>query len=262
MSKRKAVIRTVLRLLLVVLVVLVLGGFWVMSKNVKAMNHCVDAVLTELNKQYKVTPVDVGDYKAMKIMGPAKFHVEQYQIEELGNLSVMRVNMGIMQMATVVITPRDKNMPLLSADYMYILGNRKSYMEFYDVVEEKDESYQKLLGDLTQAIKKYEHLENIEVTPAWYEHLLTVTAYKGGKTKADADLEGMLVDSVKVYLEHAKALPLLTEEEKAKKKQITMEYTDGLIAKGGISTDVFKKKLGDEATKKFFDKVFFGTEAE
>lgn len=246
----------------VVLVILLLGGIVIMSKNVNSMNHCVDAVLTELNKQYKVTPVDVGDYKAMKIMGPAKFHVEQYKIEELGNLSVMRVNMGIMQMATVVITPRDKNMPLLSADYMYILGNRKSYMEFYDVVEEKDEPYQKLLGDLSQVIKKYEHLEDIEVTPAWYEQLLTVTAYKGGKAKADADLEGMLVDSIKVYLEHAKELPLLTEEEKAKKKQITMEYTDGLIAKGGISTDVFKKKLGDEATKKFFDKVFFGTEAE
>lgn len=38
--------------------------------------------------------------------------------------------MGIMQMATAVITPRDKNMPLLSADYMYILGKRKAYLEF------------------------------------------------------------------------------------------------------------------------------------
>lgn len=53
----------------------------------------------------------------------------------------MRVNMGVMQMATVVITPREKNLPLLSADYMYILSNRKSYLEFYDVVKEKDSKY-------------------------------------------------------------------------------------------------------------------------
>ena len=38
-----------------------------------------------------------------------------------------------------------------------------------------------------------------------------------------------------------------------------MDYTDGLIEKGGISTDVFKSALGDDVTKDFFDKVFFGT---
>ena len=32
-----------------------------------------------------------------------------------------------------------------------------------------------------------------------------------------------------------------------------------LIEKGGISTDVFKKSLGNEATKVFFDEIFFGT---
>ena len=233
-----------------------------MGKNVKAMNHCVDAVLAEINKEYKVTALDVGEYQAMKIMGPAKFHVEQYWIEKLGNLSVMRVNMGIMQMATVVITPRDKNMPLLSADYMYILGNRKSYMEFYDVVEEKDEPYQNLLGNLGEAVKKYEHLDNLSVNPAWYANLLTVTAYKGGKTKDDSELENMLLDCLSVYLEQAKQLPLLSDEAIIRKKQITVEYTDGLIEKGGISTDVFKKKLGNEETKRFFDRVFFGTAVE
>ena len=30
----------------------------------------------------------------------------------------------------------------MSADYMYILGNRKSYLEFYDVVKEKDKPKQ------------------------------------------------------------------------------------------------------------------------
>ena len=35
-------------------------------------------------------------------------------------------------------------------------------------------------------------------------------------------------------------------EEKAEKLEITVNYTDGLIEQGGISTDVFKKELGDE----------------
>ena len=35
---------------------------------------------------------------------------------------------------------------------------------------------------------------------------------------------------------------------------------DGLIDKGGVSTDVFKKELGEAKTRDFFNKVFFGTE--
>lgn len=230
------------------------------SRNIKAMNRSIDAVLEELNKTYTVTQISPEEYEEMKMYGVMKFKVEQYNIEELGNLSVMRVNMlGLMQMATIVITPRDKNVPLLSADYMYILSNRKSYLEFYDVVQEKDEEYMKLIGKLSDVIAGYDHLEDFEASEAWYEHLLSVDAYKAGKPKNDADVEQMLRESVRVYLDHANALPELNEEQKTEKKNITLAYTDGLIEKGGISTDVFKKELGPEVTKDFFDQVFFGT---
>jgi hypothetical protein len=71
----------------------------------------------------------------------------------------------------------------------------------------------------------------------------------------------MLVDSIHTYLTYGKELPTLTEEEREEKLAITVEYTDGLIEKGGISTDVFKSQLGNEETKKFFDQVLFGTAA-
>ena len=89
-------------------------------------------------------------------------------------------------------------MPLLSADYMYILGNRKAYLEFYDVVKEKVETYQQLLAALTDVQNKYDYLENIETTPAWYAHLLTVTSYKGGKSNVDKNIETMLTDSLQL----------------------------------------------------------------
>lgn len=231
-----------------------------MSKNVTAMNNTVDAVLAKLKENFNVTPIDIGNYKKMKIYGIMKFDVEQYHIKDIGNLSIMRMNaLGLMQMATVVITPQDKNLPLFSADYMYILSNRKAYLEFYDVVDKKDDNYHTLLNALSKGLEKYKHLENIETSEAWYAHLLTVTSYKGGKPDADESLKNMLLDSLATYLNHAKQLPLLTPEEKAKKKAITVAYTDGLIDKGGISTDVFKKQLGPEETKNFFDNIFFGT---
>ena len=231
----------------------------VANGNVKAMNRCIDSVLKELEEHYTVTKLDAGEYSEMKLFGLMKFDVEQYQVEELGNLSIMRVNMGLMQMATVVITPQDKNMPLLSADYMYIMSNRKCYLEFYDVVKEKDDQYMQLLSGLSETISQYEHLENIEVAPAWYQHLLTVTTYKAGNTSMDTDLEKLLIDNLHTYLEQSQQFPLLADEERTVKQDITLKYTDGLIENGGISTDVFKKALGDEETKKFFDQVFFGT---
>ena len=252
----------ILGVILAIVIIAVITVAIIADKNVKAMNHCVDSVMEQLEQNYIVKPLDVGEYEGMTIYGLMKFDVEQYDIEELGNLSVMRMNMGLMQMATVVITPQDKNMPLLSADYMYILSNRKCYLEFYDVVKEKDEAYEQLLTALSDTQKNYADLENIEATPAWYAHLLTVTSYKGGSFDADRDLESMLVDSLKVYTEHAKGLPLLSEKDKSDKMKITVEYTDGLIEKGGISTDVFKDELGEQETKKFFDKVFFGTALE
>lgn len=258
-KSKKKVLRIVLGVIAAIVFIAVVAVSFIADTNVKAMNSTVDAVLSTLNENYTVTPVDVGDYKEMKIYGIMKFDVKQYDIEELGNLSVMRMNMGLMQMATVVITPQDKNIPLLSADYMYILSNRKAYLEFYDVVKEKDEQYNQLLASLSKVQEDYEHLENIEASEAWYADLLTVTSYKGGTPDSDKDLENMLVDSLNVYLDHAKSLPLLSGEERSEKLAITVAYTDGLIEKGGISTDVFKDELGDEETKKFFDNIFFGT---
>ena len=261
-SKKKRILFMALGIILAIILVLVLAIGIIASKNVKAMNSCVDAVLTELNENYTVIPRDVGEYQGLTVMGIMKFDVEQYEIEGIGNLSVMRMNMGLMQMATVVITPTEKNLPLLSADYMYILSNRKAYMEFYDVVAQKDVAYQQLLTALEEVHTGYEHLEDIEVSEAWYAPLLTVTSYKGGSFDADKDLEGILLDSLKVYEQYANIFPELSEEEKAEKIAITVEYTDGLIEKGGISTDVFKSELGEEKTKHFFDTVFFGTLAE
>lgn len=256
---KKKVLKIILGVIAAIILLIVVAVSSIANTNVRAMNSTVDAVLAALNENYTVTPVDVGDYEEMKIYDIMKFDVEQYDIEELGNLSIMRMNMGVMQMATVVITPQDKNLPLLSADYMYILSNRKAYLEFYDVVKEKDEAYNQLLDALAQVQSSYDYLEDIEASEAWYADLLTVTSYKGGKSDVDKDLEHMLVDSMNTYMAYAKELPLLSDEARAEKLAITVEYTDGLIEKGGISTDVFKKELGDEETKHFFDNIFFGT---
>lgn len=244
---------------IIILVILFIIIAFIANKNIKAMNCCISSALNEIKNYYQITQCDPGEYKEIKMKGIMKFKVEQYSIKDIGNLSIMRVNMGFMQMATFVITPKDKNLPLFSADYIYILSKRKSYLEFYDVVEEKDEQYNELLNALSEVKNKYNHLENFQASTAWYQDLLTVDTYKATKADADNEIEQMLVDNIKVYMKHSHALPLFTFDKKARKLAITVEYTNGLIEKGGVSTEVFKKELGNEETKKFFDSVFFGT---
>ena len=70
----------------------------------------------------------------------------------------------------------------------------------------------------------------------------------------------MFSDAVKCYMELADGMEQLSAEEKAEKQAITQKYCDDLVEQGGVSTDVFKKQLGEEKTKDFFNKVMFGPE--
>ena len=249
----------ILGIILSVILCLVLCVAIIANINVKSMNTCSKNALTIVEKHFGIKKIDLGEKSIMKLNGMMKFQLEQYDIENLGNLSIMKMNMGLMQMLTFVITPIYENMPLLSADFMYILGTRKAYLEFYDVVKNKDSIYVELLSKLQNVIDKYDNLKSIEASEAWYKDLLTVTCYKGVKPKNDSEIQTLLVDSIDTYLSYAKKMPDLSVEDIAAKKAITLKYTNGLIEKGGISTNVFKKSLGDESTKVFFDNIFFGT---
>ena len=46
------------------------------------------------------------------------------------------------------------------------------------------------------------------------------------------------------------------------KQEKASYYVNGLLEKGGPSTDVFKKALGEEKTAKLFGDILFGTKIE
>lgn len=253
------VIGKILLVILVLIVIAVIAIAIIASKNVKAMNSCVDETVRLIGQNHTMTEVPSDEYKEMTAYGLMKFHVKQYDIEEVGNLSIMTVNVGMMQMATIVFTPMDKNLPLLSCDYMYILGNRKAYLELYDLVETKDDVYMDWMAKYKAARDTYSDLGDTSASSAWYDNLLTVVTYKAGKIKDDERLQSLLLDTVSVYLDQADAYEIMSAEQMAAKKTIIKSYSDRLIDEGGISTDFFKSSFGADVTRDFFDKVFFGT---
>lgn len=230
------------------------------NNNMKAMNACINETIEMISADHKVVEMSAGDYESIKVYGIMKFNVKLYDIEDLGNLSVMTVNVGLMQMGTLVFTPMEKDLPLLSCDYMYILNNRKAYVELYDLVDEKGETYMAWMAKYDEARNAYSDLEDTEASEAWYDSLLTVVTYKAGKPRDDEKLKGLLLDTVSVYMEQVDAYELMTDDEQEAKRKIVKTYSDRLIDEGGVSTSFFKKSLGEDTTRDFFDKVFFGTD--
>ena len=193
-------------LLTILVIIGALVGFLCMkaSSNMKIMNETIDEGLSKLSEYAEVTPVDAGEYSEIKLYGLMKFDVDQYDVRDLGNLSVMKVNMGFMQMASFIITPYEKNMPLLSMDFMYIMGKRKAYAEFYDLVPDTaDPEYAKVLENIKGFQDKYSDLEELPTDPAWYDDLLTVAVHKAVKKSDDARMEDMFCDAIRCYMETA-----------------------------------------------------------
>lgn len=257
-SKPLKVIGIILSVVLVIVIVVSIFAV----KNVKAMNNCIDSALDVIRENHQLTEIAEEEYGTVKINPLMKFDVDHYRIDDVGNLSIMKMNMGIMQMATFVITPDEKDIPVLSADYIYVLPIRKTYLEVYDLVIDNDDTYKSYINQFQDIKDSYADIPDMEYSETWYSDLITVGTYKQGKTGDDDDFAEMLAENVRLMLSMADEYPALAEEDIERKQQIVVDYSDGLIEKGGVSTDVFKKSLGEETTKDFFDKVFFGTASE
>lgn len=225
------------------------------------MHDTLDEGMQLLSSYVDVTDLDAGEYKEIKMYGLMKFDVKQYEIKEVGNLSVMKVNMGFMQMLSYVMTPYEKDMPMLSMDFMYILSNRKAYAEFYDLTADTaSPEYIAIIDKISDFRERYSDLEDIPTEHAWYDDLLSIALHKSGNKQNDTKISEMFSDAIETYMKSASGLELLSDESEKETTYIIQEYSDNLIKNGGVSTDVFKKASGEEKTKDFFDKVFFGTE--
>ena len=250
-------------LLIILAVILLLAGFLTFHavRNTKTMNNLIREGLHSVEMRYDVTPLDAGEYKDMRFYGLMKFHVDQYRVEELGNLSVMTANMGMMQMVSFMITPFEKNVPLCTLDFMYIMGNRKSYVEFYDLVgDTATPEYQQVLESLRTGVQFYSDIEEIPAEEHWYDSYLSVVMHKKLKGSDEDRNRELFLNMLEIYLESSKTLEKSAPEDAERQFEITQNYSDGLIEKGGVSTDVFKKALGEEKTRDFFNRVFFGTD--
>ncbi len=222
-------------------------------------------VLDMISQYYTVTPLDAGEFANISMTAPLApgfmvtldFEVQQYEVEGYGNLSIMKTD-GMQQMSTIVLTPFNKDLPLISTDYMFMGENRVSYIEFYGLGINGDENIA-AFDALRPLQDKYAQYANQPPTPGWFDEVRTMGLFKATTYKDDDAISQMLYDSFGITLDASMSAPDLNEAELAARYQNTQDYVDNLINNPGVSTAIFNMCLGQERTRQFFNDVFFGT---
>lgn len=207
-------------------------------------------ILDLIKAKYPLSPIDAGDMATLKASG-MKFSVEAYKAEGLGHVSVMCAKgfFGLMKMDTLIINPTAIDLPLYSYDRIFAMGNDTLIVELYDT----------LVGDYSEdgmlSVKeRFATLPERDPGEHWYDSIkLTSSISKKGK-KISGQLDEMTLEHFKSYIASSSA-PV---EDGKSKKDMAAVYVNGLLEKGGPSTDVFKKELGVEKTTKLFREILFG----
>lgn len=209
-------------------------------------------LLDLIKAKYPISELDVGEFATLKANG-MKFSVSAYKAEGLGHVSVMTAKgfFGLMRMDTLIVNPTEKDLPLYSYDRIFAMGNDTLIVELYDTMLEKYDD-----AALELAKSKYATIPERDPGEHWYDNIkLSSSISKKGKREHTPALDKLTLEHFEVYV----AFDAATVENSAAKKEKASVYVNGLLEKGGPSTDVFKKNLGIEKTTKLFKEILFGT---
>ena len=98
----------------------------------------IQKMLRAITAQYHLNAITTGEYGKMKVSG-MNFDIWAFHAEGLGHVSAMTAKgfFGLMKMDTLIINPTEVDMPLLSYDRVYAMGNDTLIYELYDTLTEE-----------------------------------------------------------------------------------------------------------------------------
>lgn len=213
----------------------------------------IEKLINCIGNFYPLTQENAGEFACMKVQG-MNFSVQCYHAEGLGHVSVMQASgfFGLMKMDTLILTPTEKDMPLLSYDRVYAMGTDTLIYGVYDT----------LLGEATltateKAKNEGNDLPDHDVGSHWYDSIkLPASLAKKGRKASAPDFDKLAESYLMGYLSDCGFAASCEVKPKLEKAAM---YVDGLLSHGGPSTDVFKKAMGEEKNAELFHKVLFGT---
>ena len=212
------------------------------------------ALIEKINAAHPMTKLDVGEYTEIKAP-MMKFEISAYKAEGLGHVSVMSMSgmLGLMKMDTIIINPKDRDLPLLSYDRVYAAGNDTFIVELYDTMA--------IPADLTALGKVKADAASLpanDLGEHWYDNIkLPESLSFKRKKNHEAEFDRVALSAMDAYL----AAEDNKDFDAGVKAEKSSAYVEGLLKNGGPSTSVFLKLFGEEKTADLFRTVLFGTKA-
>ncbi len=216
----------------------------------------VNKALVKLREAFPVTELDAGEFSQIKY-GPMQFTIRWFTCKGLGNVSSMQVKglMGLFTMEMLVINPIERDLPLLSYDWMKVMNKNTLLVELYDTIIGSGCDLSALM-DIKQGLSA---LPDHDLGKHWYDDMkLSPSFAKRAGKKHQSDFENAFLSFIDEYLECYKTAELCPDRDLKRAK--SSEYVNGLLKNGGPSTDTFVKMLGVDRTRTLFTKIIFGTE--
>ena len=129
-------------------------------------------------------------------------------------------------------------------------------MKVIGIIAEYNPFHNGHLYQINQIKKEYPDLAERDPGEHWYDSIkLASSISKKGKKKQQGRFDELAWKHFEAYIS-SEAVPVSDTDAKVQKASY---YVNGLLEKGGPSTDVFKKALGEEMTTKLFREILFGT---
>lgn len=243
-------------------ILLILGAYltYIFISNKKIVNKLKEVGISKVKKENELEELEIGEFKTVYINKILPFKSKIYYIKGLGVLSVMTLNLGIMQMISFNINPFEKDIPQLTIDWIIMLNKRTILIEIYKLmINSETENYKDFLKKLEEIKGNYKDLKNYKPTEAlWRDKYFSGHIYKSCNKENEDKLLNLFKDLLNAYIEYAKKEKDIDSEQKPKKVEAIKEFADKLVENGGVAINNFKKSLGDEKTKEFLGKVFYG----
>lgn len=212
--------------------------------------NLLEDLMDIIKENHKMTPIDTSSYNDLKVRG-MKFDIKAYEAAGLGHVSTMAAKgfWGLMKMDTLIIVPKNIDLPLFSYDRILAMGNDTLIIELYDTCLEKCN-----LRKLQNIVENENAFTKYETGGRWYDSIkLPESIGFKGKRKDTGIFDAISLDYLQAFLSlHTE--PVTDLEAKSAK---SAAYVDGLLWHGGPSTDVFIKSIGKERTTKLFKEILF-----
>ena len=213
----------------------------------------LNAFLKELG-ELNTVPVDMGELAHLKKSGMS-FDLSALDAGALRISSIsMKAMLGLMSMESVIVTSKEKDVPLFNIDLVRAASKRTVLAEFYDTMIE--EPGPAVLEDAAKVRALFGGLPEYERGERWYDAMLLPCSL-GKSAKKDVLSEEKTAEIASsysaLYRRWLESAPECVPEEK---KEKTLAYVSRLLSEGGASTDQFKKLFGEKVTEKIFMTLF------